>query len=161
MKTAIDTRFFRAGVGTVIYNDAGQIAIFERSQHPIGVWQLQQGGIDIGEDTRTTLWRELREEVGLVPADMKRITEYPAWTVYQDANSVLDTNKSKLGQAHRWFFLHLKDTVTIDLSTATEVEAADYKWVSFAEAIEATDDLKKHVYQDLETYFNEVILKLS
>ena len=46
--TAIDTRFFRAGVGTVIYNSKGQVAWFERAQNPVGVWQFQQGGIDLG-----------------------------------------------------------------------------------------------------------------
>jgi putative (di)nucleoside polyphosphate hydrolase len=159
MKTEIDTRFFRAGVGTVIYNQAGRVAIFERSQYPVGVWQFQQGGIDLEEDTQTTLWRELSEETGLVKEDMELVTEYPVWTVYQDVNSVHDSSKSRLGQAHRWYFLKLKDTVYIDLSQATEIEASDFKWVSFDEAIAKTEELKKHVYRELETYFKEVILR--
>jgi len=153
MKTEIDTRFFRAGVGTVIYNTAGQVALFERAQHPVGVWQFQQGGIDLGEDTQTTLWRELKEEIGLEESDFDLVTEYPIWTVYQDVNSVQDSSKTRLGQAHRWYFLKLKDTVDIDLTKATEVEASSFSWVSFAKAIETTEDLKKHVYQDLEKYF--------
>ena len=38
------TRFFRAGVGTVIYNDKEEIVIFKRAQPPVGLWELQQGG---------------------------------------------------------------------------------------------------------------------
>jgi putative (di)nucleoside polyphosphate hydrolase len=157
MKTEIDTRFFRAGVGTVIYNNKGEVALFERSQNPVGVWQFQQGGIDLGEDTQTTLWRELQEEIGLVESDFEIITEYPFWTVYQDVNSVADSTKTRLGQAHRWYFLKLKDEVRIDLNKATEVEASDFDWVSFDKAIETTEELKKHVYRELETYFTDTL----
>jgi hypothetical protein len=73
--------------------------------------------------------------------------------VYQDVNSVEDSSKSRLGQAHRWYFMKLKDGVEIDLTKATEVEASNFDWVPFAKAIETTEDLKKHVYQALEKYF--------
>jgi len=153
LMNTVDTRFFRAGVGTVIYNQAGQVAFFKRAKHPVGVWQLQQGGIDIGEDVETTLWRELEEEIGLLKSDIDSIHEMPYWTVYQDKNSVTDPNKSRLGQAHRWFFLRLSDSTEIDLSKAKDNENSDYKWVSFSDAISVTDELKKHVYKELETYF--------
>ena len=32
----IVTRFFRAGVGTVIYNQKGEVALFQRAQFPVG-----------------------------------------------------------------------------------------------------------------------------
>jgi putative (di)nucleoside polyphosphate hydrolase len=159
MKTEIDTRFFRAGVGTVIYNSKGEVALFQRAQNPVGIWQFQQGGIDLGEDTQTTLWRELKEEIGLIESDFDLVTEYPIWTVYQDVNSVQDSSKTRLGQAHRWYFLKLKDEVEIDLTKATEVEASNFDWVPFTKAIETTQDLKKHVYQDLEKYFTTNIFR--
>jgi putative (di)nucleoside polyphosphate hydrolase len=157
MKTEIDTRFFRAGVGTVIYNSAGKVALFKRAQHPVGIWQFQQGGIDLGEDTMTTLWRELKEEIGLEETDFDLVTEYPKWTVHQHQHTEADATKSRLGQAHRWYFMKLKDDVEIDLAAATEVEASDFDWVSFAKAIEITDELKKHVYQELEAHFTQHI----
>lgn len=156
--TTIDTRFFRAGVGTVIYNQAGQVAWFERAQHPVGVWQFQQGGIDLGEDTQTTLWRELQEEVGLQPEDFAAVHEYPHWTVYQYDYTINDTSKSRFGQAHRWYFLKLKDDVIIDLSKATEQEASAIRFISFAEVLTETDNFKKHVYLELSNYFTANIL---
>ena len=153
MTTEIDTRFFRAGVGTVIYNQSGQVVLFERAQNPVGIWQFQQGGIDLGEDTQTTLWRELKEEVGLVKEDFESVVEYPQWTVHQYAHTVDDPSKSRLGQVHRWFFLKLKATVEIDLSKASEKEASDYKWVTFAEAVNTTEKLKRHVYVALAEHF--------
>jgi putative (di)nucleoside polyphosphate hydrolase len=157
MKTEIDTRFFRAGVGTVIYNSKGEVALFERAQNPVGIWQFQQGGIDLGEDTQTTLWRELQEEVGLVESDFEVVTEYPHWTIHQNTNSIADSSQSRLGQAYRWYFLKLKEGSTIDLSKATEDEVANYNWVSFPEAIKTPEKLKKHIYQELEKYFKEHI----
>lgn len=157
MKTEIDTRFFRAGVGTVIYNSAGEVALFKRAQHPVGVWQFQQGGIDLGEDAETTLWRELAEEIGLTKNDFSHIDSYPHWTLYVDPAALTNNEKSRFGQTHRWYFLKLKDEVQIDLTKASEFEASEYTWVSFTEALAMTDEIVKHVYQDLETYFVEHI----
>jgi len=160
-KTTIDTRFFRAGVGTVIYRPDGLVAWFERAQHPVGVWQFQQGGIDIGEHTETTLWRELAEEVGLTSHDFDTVTAYPRWTVYQYDYTESDSGKSRLGQAHRWFFLQLRSDATIDLSKATEQEASAVRFVTFDTAIEETSSFKKHVYTELKDYFESHILPSS
>jgi putative (di)nucleoside polyphosphate hydrolase len=157
MKTTIDTRFFRAGVGTVIYNKRGGVALFERAKNPIGAWQFQQGGIDLDEDLETTLWRELKEEVGLDKADVDSVMEMPEWTVHVTESSLSDASKSRFGQAHKWFFIGLAEGVEIDLSTATDDEASDFRWTNFADAIDHTESLKKHVYQKLETYFDTKI----
>lgn len=75
--TTLETRYFRAGVGTVIYNAAGRVVHFERTQNPAGMWQFQQGGIDLDEQPADTLWRELAEEVGLTKEDFDDVHEYP------------------------------------------------------------------------------------
>lgn len=151
----MSTRFFRAGVGTVIYNQSGEIALFERAAYPVGVWQFQQGGIDIGESVTDALWRELKEEVGLGTDDFLSVVEMPKWTVYQDDNSVTDSTISRFGQAHRWFFLELKADVEIDLSRATDDEFSDFRWTNFSEAISITTKLKRHVYQELAEFYNK------
>lgn len=150
-------RYFRAGVGTVIYRSDGQVAWFLRAKYPVGVWQFQQGGIDLGEDIETTLWRELAEETGLTQADFTNITPLPEWTVYQDTTSITDHNKSRLGQAHCWFFLQLSLTVTIDLTKATDAEFSCVNWIDFPTAIAATDLTKQGVYQRLFAFFTETI----
>ena len=146
-------RFFRAGVGTVIYNQAGQVAIFKRIHYPVGVWQFQQGGIDIGEQVEDTLWRELKEEVGLEQNDFTTITPYPHWTVHHEAESQADPSKPRLGQAHRWFYLALHPERTIDLSQATEPEASEWRWTTFEDAIEITESTKRPVYEGLYAHF--------
>lgn len=47
MTNTIDTRFFRAGVGTVIYNQAGQVA----SLNTLSI-QLESGSFNKEESTR-------------------------------------------------------------------------------------------------------------
>ena len=159
MTTTIETRFFRAGVGTVIYNAAGEVAYFERTQNPVGMWQFQQGGIDLGEQPTDTLWRELLEEVGLTQDDFESVHEYPHWTTYQPEHTKTDETKSRIGHTHRWYFLKLKDDVAIDLDKATMVEASAYKWITWDQALSDTENCKKHVYQALAEYFTAVVAK--
>lgn len=155
----MENRFFRAGVGTVIYNQAGEVALFERSKHPVGVWQFQQGGIDIGEQIEDTLWRELKEEIGLTQNDFTTITPYPDWTVHPEAQSQTDPSKSRIDQVHSWFFLALHPERTIDLTQATEEEASDWRWATFADAIEITEPTKRPVYKTLHNYYTKHIHK--
>jgi putative (di)nucleoside polyphosphate hydrolase len=158
MMHEFDTRYFRAGVGTVIYNQAGEVAFFVRAAEPIGIWQFQQGGIDIGEPIEQTLWRELKEEVGLSQENIDLVTLMPEWTIYEDVIASTDSAIPRYGQAHRWFFLKLKNESSIDLSQATEEEFHDYRWTTFAEAVAVTiNPQKKPIYQQLETFYNEII----
>ncbi|MCA9357040.1 NUDIX domain-containing protein [Candidatus Nomurabacteria bacterium] len=152
----MSTRFFRAGVGTVIYNQKNEVALFQRAAYPIGVWQFQQGGVDLGESVEETLWRELKEEVGLTIEDFSSVIEMPRWTVYQDDNSVIDSTISRFGQAHRWFFLELKPDKEINLSEATDDEFSDFRWTTFPEAIANTTKLKKHVYEELAEFYSKM-----
>lgn len=158
MTTTIDTRFFRAGVGTVIYKDPTHIAFFKRKKYPPGIWQFQQGGIDLGESVEETLWRELIEEVGFTREDFLEVFAMPNWTVYQDLHTDTDHSSERLGQAHSWFFLKLKPEIEIDLSKAKDDEFDEWKWIAFEEAIEATNDRKKHVYETLHMFFQKEII---
>lgn len=158
----MSSRYFRAGVGTVIHNKRNEVAFFRRAKHPVGIWQFQQGGIDEDETTQQTLWRELHEEVGLSESDIAQVDEFPDWLSYQDLDATTDHTIIRLGQTHRWFFLRLKDDISIDLSRATDAEFDDWSWVSFEEAIQRTGEHKQHVYQTLYSYFKKHIAqKLS
>jgi putative (di)nucleoside polyphosphate hydrolase len=157
----MDMRYFRAGAGTVLYQPTGQIVIFERSDLP-GVWQLQQGGADSQEDSRTTAWRELKEETGLTATDILTVTEYPDWLAYAypPALQVNLKNRDCLGQIHRWYFMALKPTTTIDLTRATDKEFRAWRFSTFEELLTLQvppNDIKKSVYVQLAHYFTTVI----
>ncbi len=153
----MEQRFFRAGVGTVIYDDRHQVAFFRRAKYPIGVWQFQQGGIDVGETITTALWRELKEEVGLSEPHFESVIEYPEWLSYADPSALENQGKDRMGQTHRWFFLKLNGGMKLDLGRASDHEFNDHKWITFEQAIIETDNFKKPVYEALYRFFLEHI----
>ena len=155
---SMSTRFFRAGVGTVIYNNAGEIAAFKRASPPIGVWELQQGGIDTNEAPDDTLWRELKEEIGVTRDDIIEVTKMNALTAYNRPESLVDNSDRLLGQAHQWFFLKLKAGVDIDLTHATDNEVSEFMWTDFKHIISLTGSHKQHVYEALHDFYAKNIL---
>ncbi|MDB6076491.1 MAG: nudix box signature [Akkermansiaceae bacterium] len=58
---------FRPNVAALIVKKTGELLICERYTIP-GAWQFPQGGVDAGESDEEALFREVREEVGLLPA---------------------------------------------------------------------------------------------
>lgn len=156
----MSTRFFRAGVGTVIYNDAGEVALFKRATPPIGVWELQQGGIDTGEAPEHTLWRELKEEVGLSRDEIVAVTKMQELTAYNRPEALLDHSDRLLGQTHQWFFLKIKPGVDINLQNATDDEVSEFMWTNFEHIISLSEERKKPVYEKLYAFFKTSVLKV-
>ncbi len=77
----IDAEGFRANVGIVICNHQGQVFWARRfGQHS---WQYPQGGIDDGETPEQAMYRELNEEVGLLPADVEIVAVTKHWLRYK------------------------------------------------------------------------------
>ena len=149
------TRFFRAGVATVVYNGDGKVAFFRRATHPVGAWQFQQGGIDRGEFPEQTLWRELKEEVGLEEGDIELVTEMPGWHHYESSDVAAGVYDDRIGQIHKWYFLKLKDDHVIDLHCACQVECDGVKWITFGEATKLAGLHKRPVYEELYSFFRK------
>lgn len=152
------TRYFRAGVGIVIYNSSYEVAFFERVKHPAG-WEFPQGGISLNEHLNDTLWRELHEEVGLLREDIFSVTEFPDWLSYQEPETYIEHSIPRIGQIHHWFFLKLKPDTDIDLARATDNEFKNWKWSSFIDATKEVDPRKQRVYETLCAFFFENIQK--
>ncbi len=156
----MENKYFRAGVGTVIYNDNDKIACFEKASYPLEPWLLQQGGIDAGETTEQTLWRELQEEVGLEKTDIESVYEFPEWTLYTYPPEHIKTyghGPDRLGQCHRWFYLQLKPGHIIDLTRALEKEFVTMKWITPDELADL-GGIRDHIYKDLAHYFTSNII---
>jgi putative (di)nucleoside polyphosphate hydrolase len=57
---------YRPNVAAILLNAEGLLFVAERA-HIRGSWQFPQGGVDPGEEWEEALFREVEEEIGVVP----------------------------------------------------------------------------------------------
>lgn len=135
---------FRAGVVVVVRRSDGQVLAFERAD-VAGSWQLPQGGIDEGETPLDAAWRELGEETGLGPDDVRLAGEHPEWTVYAFPEHV--RRPGRLGQAHRWFFFDVTDDEVEP--TPDGHEFVDWRWMPPHELVERVVEFRRRSYRQV------------
>ncbi|KAF5277972.1 hypothetical protein FQR65_LT15861 [Abscondita terminalis] len=103
----IDSEGFRPNVGIILANDIGQVLWAKRIGH--NAWQFPQGGIQFGETPEQALFRELREEVGLLPEHVQIIAQTDDWLHYRLPLRYIrsDSDPICIGQKQKWFLLKL------------------------------------------------------
>ena len=119
------TRHFRASVVAVIERGDGAILAFERADAPDS-WQLPQGGIEQGEEAIDAVWREVKEETGLGPADLVSVGEYPEWVAYEWPGEIR-AGRRGIGQVQRWFTFRVVDDDVVPRPDGSEFTA--WRWV--------------------------------
>ena len=73
---------YRPNVGIMLVNSNGLVFVAQRIDNPGPAWQMPQGGIDAGEDTRAAALRELAEETGVMPELVTVLAEASNWLRY-------------------------------------------------------------------------------
>jgi putative (di)nucleoside polyphosphate hydrolase len=142
--------YFRAGVGAVIANSRGQVLVGERRDHR-GAWQFPQGGIEDGERPEDAVYREIDEETGIARVDLQLVARHPAWLCYE-LPSRMQSKKTGLGQAQRWFLFRLKAGRPAEIP-APHPEFRRYAWVSFDAAVRRAVAFKRPVYRSVREHF--------
>ena len=120
---------YRPCVGLMLLNRQGQVFVGKRIDQTVEGWQMPQGGIDAGEDPRTAVMRELKEEVGTDKARI--IGEMDNWLTYDLPPHLIGVafHGRYKGQRQKWFALRfLGEDRDIDLYSH-EPEFAEWKWV--------------------------------
>ena len=77
----IDPDGFRPNVGIILTNELGQVLWARRIGQDS--WQFPQGGIHHNESPEQALYRELHEEVGLLPEDVEILACTRGWLRYR------------------------------------------------------------------------------
>jgi putative (di)nucleoside polyphosphate hydrolase len=144
------SRFFRAGVGAVIANEHGDVLACER-RDIAGAWQFPQGGLHDGEAPIDAVRREIQEETGITPDQLRLMTECPDLLVYElpPANW---SDKTGRGQVQRWFMFAYRGRLAVVLPADSEFVAC--AWRPFAEVARHAPDFRRPVYQRLRACFN-------
>jgi len=117
----IDFDGYRPNVGIVICNRKGHWA----KRYGQNSWQFPQGGINDNESAEQAMYRELYEEVGLQPKDVKVLYASKHWLRYKLPKRLLryDSKPVCIGQKQRWFLLQLVgDEKNINMNTTKSPE---------------------------------------
>ena len=140
---------YRLNVCIVVCNAANQVLIGQRFEAR-NWWQFPQGGMQQGEKPLDAMYRELHEEVGLRPHQVRLIAEMPRWLRYRVPPALIPSSEPIIGQKQRWFLLELRSPDhAIDLNpTGVEAEFARWEWVEFWEPLSRTVRFKRRVYRD-------------
>jgi putative (di)nucleoside polyphosphate hydrolase len=146
MGDVIDRDGFRANVGIVLMQDAGQVFVGRRSGGK--GWQFPQGGMRRGESTEDALFRELTEEIGLTREDVAIIGQTSRWLRYRlPARFVRATTPRCVGQKQRWFLLRLRSAAApFRFDVTAEPEFDRWRWVDYWQPIREVIYFKRTVY---------------
>lgn len=147
---------YRPCVGMMLFNREGRVFVAKRIDQTLEAWQMPQGGIDDGEDTRKAALRELKEEIGTDNAEFVR--EYPEWLTYDLPAHLIGValQGRYRGQKQKWFALRfLGDDCEIDLATR-DPEFSEWKWVEPSELVHVIVPFKRDIYARLVAAFGDI-----
>ena len=155
-------RGYRPNVGMMIINREGRVwmGLRARSEGMAYRMQMPQGGIDKGETPITAVYREMREETGLRPKDVRLLTVAKKWYKY-DLPPTVRRRRSIRGQRQKWFlFLLTAGEEAFNLSSDVYQEFIDYKWMALEDIADAVIPFKqavyRHVIDDFRPYVERV-----
>lgn len=153
----IDSYGFRPNIGIILANSHDQIFWAKRVGRD--AWQFPQGGMHGDESPEDTLFRELREEIGLYPDDVTILGRTRHWLRYRIPKRLIRaTEPICIGQKQLWFMLRLEvpdDQIHLDATQKPEFD--DWKWVNYFYPLRQVVSFKKEVYRralvELAPYF--------
>ena len=144
----IDEDGFRPNLGIILANPVGQVLWARRVGQE--AWQFPQGGIAEHETPEEALYRELHEEVGLKPEDVRLVGSTQGWLRYRLPKRFLRYRSKPLciGQKQKWFLLMLTGSdsrVTFQYGDPPEFD--DWRWVSYWYPLNQVVSFKREVYR--------------
>jgi len=155
----IDKSGYRCGVGIILINDRRQVFFAKR----VGMeaWQFPQGGMKENETPEQTMYRELREEIGLYPEDVEVLANTKRWLRYRLPGRLVRHYAKPLciGQKQKWYLLKLKNkNAKIDLCVNDDPEFDSWAWVSYWYPLRQVVKFKRHVYIHTLKEFSKIVL---
>ena len=145
----IDAEGFRANVGIILCNHAGKL--FWAKRAGMNAWQFPQGGIRPDEDTEAAMYRELREEIGLLPEHVNVIASTDDWLRYWLPERFIRQNIEPLciGQKQIWYLLKLvADESNVNLALSDKPEFDGWRWIDYWTAMSQVVEFKRNVYEE-------------
>ena len=143
----IDPDGYRPNVGIVLMHADGRVFWARRVRRD--GWQFPQGGMNTDETPLEAMYRELREEVGLLPQHVEVLGATPGWLRYRLPPQAVRRNERLvcIGQKQVWFLLRLLASETdLCLDGTDSPEFDHWRWVDFWYPAEHVVMFKRDVY---------------
>jgi putative (di)nucleoside polyphosphate hydrolase len=144
----LDKDGYRPNVGIILANQRNEVFWGKRIREHS--WQFPQGGIKRGETPEQAMFRELQEEVGLMPDHVRIIGRTRDWLRYDVPQNWVrrEWRGHYRGQKQIWFLLRLvgRDSdVCLRASEHPEFDA--WRWHDFWIPLETVIEFKRNVYE--------------
>ncbi len=145
----IDSDGFRPNVGIIVTNGENRVLWARRIRQD--AWQFPQGGIRHNETPQQAMYRELAEEIGLLPEHVEIMGYTRGWLRYRLPERMLRRNSTPLciGQKQKWFLLRLvgeESAVCLDRGEKPEFDR--WCWVDYWHPIQDVVFFKRQVYRN-------------
>ncbi len=158
----LDRDGYRPNVGIVVCNGRNQVFWGKRvKEHS---WQFPQGGIKHGESPAEAMYRELREETGLLPEHVRVLGRTREWLRYEVPQQLIrrEWRQTYRGQKQIWFLLRLVGRdCDVCLRSSAHPEFDAWRWNDYWAPLNAVIEFKRAVYEqalrELERYLGRDI----
>ena len=144
----LDREGYRPNVGIIICNARTEVFWGKRVREHS--WQFPQGGIKHGETPEQAMYRELHEEVGLMPDHVRILGRTRNWLRYEVPSHWVrrEWRGSYRGQKQIWFLLRLvgRDS-DVSLRACEKPEFDAWRWHEYWIPSDAVIEFKRDVYQ--------------
>ena len=143
----LDREGYRPNVGIILVNRKNEVFWAKRIREHS--WQFPQGGIKHGESPAQAMYRELREEVGLLPEHVRILGRTRDWLRYNVPSHFIrrDSRGHYKGQKQIWFLLRMlgRDSdVSLRASARPEFDA--WRWSHYWVPLDTVIEFKREVY---------------
>jgi putative (di)nucleoside polyphosphate hydrolase len=143
----LDKEGYRPNVGIVLANAKNEVFWGKRIREHS--WQFPQGGMKHGETPEQAMYRELQEEIGLLPEHVRIIGRTRDWLRYEVPDHWIrrEWRGSYRGQKQIWFLLRLigRDT-DVHLRASNHPEFDAWRWHEFWIPLDTVIEFKREVY---------------
>jgi putative (di)nucleoside polyphosphate hydrolase len=156
----IDSQGYRLNIGIIVINQDNKLLLAQRSGQ--NAWQFPQGGVQQGEKLYQALYRELKEELGLDPADVKIEASTPGFLRYRLPAGLIrhDNYPLCIGQKQKWYLLRMLNVdERVDLSSTEKPEFESWMWVPYWYPLKYVISFKKDVYRKALNYFAHTLFE--
>jgi len=144
----IDPDGFRPNVGIILSNPKGRLLWARRVGQD--AWQFPQGGMRSDETPTEAMYRELAEEIGLLPEQVELIGATRGWLRYRLPRQYMRQSSRPLcvGQKQVWFLLRmLCEDQDVCLDQTENPEFDHWCWVDYWHPLKAVVSFKRNVYR--------------